>query len=302
MYLHNNKELFNDLIANTSEYFGINFAIVEKDYYVTMILKVLSRKTNLCVFKGGTSLSKAYNIINRFSEDVDITFSEHIGAARRKKIKYSIVESISKELDIPISNFNDTESDKDLNCYLFQYKSMETEIAEELLPEVRLEVSLNSYSFPYVEKEIDCYICRFLEKENPSIIEKYDLGKFKMKTQSLERTFIDKIFALCDYYMIGKSKRYSRHLYDLFKLSTYITINNTFKELIKEVRKQRRSMVNCPSAKNGVNVESIVKEFCQNDFYKTDYELITKYFINDNVDYKTVKENILSIVDKGIFN
>ena len=302
MYLHNNKELFKDLIANTSEYFGIDFAIVEKDYYVTMILKVLSRKTNLCVFKGGTSLSKAYNIINRFSEDVDITFSEHIGAARRKKIKYSIVESISKELDIPISNFNDTESDKDLNCYLFQYKSMETEIAEELLPEVRLEVSLNSYSFPYVEKEIDCYICRFLEKENPSIIEKFDLGKFKMKTQSLERTFIDKIFALCDYYMIGKSKRYSRHLYDLFKLSTYITINNTFKELIKEVRKQRRSMVNCPSAKNGVNVESIVKEFCQNDFYKNDYELITKYFINDNVDYKTVKENILSIVDKGIFN
>ena len=61
--------------------------MIEKDYYVTMILRLLSQKLPNVVFKGGTSLSKGYKAINRFSEDIDITFDEHIGEARRKKLK-----------------------------------------------------------------------------------------------------------------------------------------------------------------------------------------------------------------------
>ena len=50
--------------------------MIEKDYYVTMILRLLSEQLELCVFKGGTSLSKGFHVINRFSEDIDITFNE----------------------------------------------------------------------------------------------------------------------------------------------------------------------------------------------------------------------------------
>ena len=69
MYLHKeDKELFHDIVVTVSERSGIEESIVEKDYYVTMILKELTFRNPDVVFKGGTSLSKAYQAIERFSE------------------------------------------------------------------------------------------------------------------------------------------------------------------------------------------------------------------------------------------
>ena len=48
-------------------------AIIEKDYYVTLVLRELAKQVPNLLFKGGTSLSKCYKIIDRFSEDIDIT-------------------------------------------------------------------------------------------------------------------------------------------------------------------------------------------------------------------------------------
>ena len=75
MFLHNDKELFQEVIVSAAEDLGLVVPIVEKDYYVTMILKKLSIWCPECVFKGGTSLSKCHHIIDRFSEDIDISFS-----------------------------------------------------------------------------------------------------------------------------------------------------------------------------------------------------------------------------------
>lgn len=85
MYLHNDKTLFEEVINEANARTGIAQSIIEKDYYVTMILKFLAKHNPDIVFKGGTSLSKCFHLIDRFSEDIDITFSAHIGEARRKK-------------------------------------------------------------------------------------------------------------------------------------------------------------------------------------------------------------------------
>ena len=82
MYLHNDKPLFKKTIQDVSDSLNILDAVVEKDYYVSLILKEIATSSNKVVFKGGTSLSKALKAINRFSEDIDISFSEHIGASR----------------------------------------------------------------------------------------------------------------------------------------------------------------------------------------------------------------------------
>lgn len=71
MFLHNDKELFQEVIVTAAEDLGLVVRIVEKDYYVTMILKKLSIWCPECVFKGGTSLSKCHHVIDRFSEDID---------------------------------------------------------------------------------------------------------------------------------------------------------------------------------------------------------------------------------------
>ena len=107
MYLHkDDKELLRDIIVTVSERTGIDESIVEKDYYVTMILKELVQRNPDVVFKGGTSLSKAYHVIDRFSEDIDITFEEHLGEARRKKIKYQLLYTYITLIYIILDNYS----------------------------------------------------------------------------------------------------------------------------------------------------------------------------------------------------
>ena len=78
MYLHENKKLFTDAVLATSEYLDIRPVYIEKDYWITRSLKLMTQNSNAdkAIFKGGTSLSKAHKIGNRFSEDIDIAISD----------------------------------------------------------------------------------------------------------------------------------------------------------------------------------------------------------------------------------
>ena len=71
MFLHNDLELFREVIYSAATDLNLPIPVVEKDYYVTMLLKQLAEKAPACVFKGGTSLSKCHHAIDRFSEDID---------------------------------------------------------------------------------------------------------------------------------------------------------------------------------------------------------------------------------------
>lgn len=87
--LHNDTETFEQLILRTSEYTGIKPEIVEKDYYVTLFLQELVKKIPDIVFKGGTSLSKCYRLIERFSEDIDLNILADTkpSESKRKQLK-----------------------------------------------------------------------------------------------------------------------------------------------------------------------------------------------------------------------
>ncbi|MCR4598040.1 MAG: nucleotidyl transferase AbiEii/AbiGii toxin family protein [Acetatifactor sp.] len=298
MYLHNDRDLFEDVINETNSKTGIAQSIIEKDYYVTMILKLLAKSNPDIVFKGGTSLSKCFHLINRFSEDIDITFSEHIGASRRKKLKYNILKPISEELGMPIKNWDSIESDKDYNYYLFGYQPVTDYPLEGITPDVKLETALVSYSFPTEIKPVSSIIHNAIKENAPDIIANYDLEPFSMRVQSVNRTFIDKIYALCDYYMEGKSKRYSRHLYDIYKLYPSILIDDAFKELTTHVREHRSHLSICPSAKEDVDVKELIYEFLDNNFYKSDYDIITKTLVSDEVPYEQTSLILREIADK----
>ena len=300
MYLHNDKELFNDIVALTAERIGQAQDIVEKDYYVTIILKKLSTCEYPICFKGGTSLSKAYGVIDRFSEDIDITFTEHLGENRRKKLKYNILKPIADELGLEIANWDSIESDKDYNHYDMAYSSI---IEDPFLDTyVKLETALMSYAFPTVEHEISNYIYQALKDEEPDLLEEYELTPFTMRVQSLERTLIDKIFALCDYYIQGKAARNSRHLYDIYKISKEVTVDDNFRKLILEVRAHRQGMKNniAPAADESINISELIKKFCDEDFYADDYGKTTKNLISDDIPYKDVKAFIQDFT-KGLF-
>ena len=292
MYLHENRELFKEIIEQVSENTGRSAVIIEKDYYVTMILNLLSQELSNVVFKGGTSLSKGFKAINRFSEDIDITFDEHIGESRRKKLKNNVLKGISEKLGMPISNWMEIQSDRDYNAYNFTYESV-WGVEDDIMPSyIKLETALGSYAFPTEVVTIGSYIGDyFIQRKRIDLAEQFSLSSFEMKLQSIERTYIDKIFALCDYYIQGKSKRYSRHLYDIYKLTERISFDSSFVQLFNEIREHRKQMEVCPSAKEDVNVPELIRKFCDTDFYKEDYQAITSYFADDFVAYEdTIKQ------------
>ncbi|MBP5292169.1 MAG: nucleotidyl transferase AbiEii/AbiGii toxin family protein, partial [Lachnospiraceae bacterium] len=124
------------------------------------------------------------------------------------------------------------------------------------------------------------------------IIKEFELEPFFMKVQSISRTFIDKIFALCDYYTEKKTRRFSRHLYDICKLYPAITVDDNFMTLVNQVREHRSHLSICPSAQTYVNIRSVVDEFLGNDFYRRDYEDVTEKLILDDVTYEQTAQTL----------
>ena len=297
MFLHNDKELFKDVIVATAVDQNRPVAIVEKDYYVTMILKLLAQVEPRCVFKGGTSLSKCHHVIERFSEDIDITFSDTLTQGQRRKLKNDTIDNISKVLDLPIVNWDETRSRRDYNCYMFDYEPIEGEVEKSLLAGVKMEVALGSIAFPTVKMPVDSYVYQYLSKENMEIIREFGIEPFEMTLQSLERTFADKVFAICDYYMEGKVKRHSRHIYDLYMLLPKISLDAEYKELVSEIRKHRAKMSICPSAQPEVNVSEVLKEIIDKEIYKADYKEITTYFQNQPLEYEKAISVLKTILD-----
>ncbi len=232
-------------------------------------------------------MSKGFHAINRFSEDIDITFDEHIGEGKRKRLKNITLAGISDTLKMPISNWSETRSGRDYNAYMFTYMSVLGIEDDRMLQNVKMETALGSYAFPTDIVSIGSYIGDYLrEKGRADLAEQYSLGLFSMKLQSLERTYIDKIFALCDYYINRNVKRYSRHLYDIYKLTPMISLGDQFSKLFTEVRNHRAKMTICPSAQPDINVATIINEFCDTEFCKDDYQTITNYFADDTVKYE----------------
>lgn len=82
-YLHEDKKRFREAVDLTAYQTGAAPEAIEKDYYVTLILRLLSRQLSFIVFKGGTSLSKCCQLIKRFSEDIDITIDTSISQGQR---------------------------------------------------------------------------------------------------------------------------------------------------------------------------------------------------------------------------
>ncbi len=301
MFLHHDVELFREIINSTSAEFQIPVAVVEKDYYVTLILRELSKSSEECVFKGGTSLSKGHHVINRFSEDIDISFSSALTQGQRKDLKYKTIALISSKLEMPISDWNTTRSRRDYNCYTFTYKPLAGFVPESLIQGVKMEVTLSMISFPTVLVSIDSYVYRYLSIENADIAEQFDLLPFKMKVQSLERTLIDKVFAICDYYLSGNIKRNSRHLYDIYMVWPKIKKVDGLKALIKTVRSERQHLKTCLSASNDIDIPSVLHEIVSLEIYKNDYESVTSYFQQSPLPYEEAIKSLVEIEKSGLF-
>ena len=303
MHLHHDKESFEELIIGAANELHIPANIIEKDYYVTLTLKELSTILKDMVFKGGTSLTKCYQLLDRFSEDIDLSYTAEsgvLGDARKKQLKKAIISTL-ESLEFTINNLEDTRSRRNYNCYRASYPSI-YDNSPFLKQELVLETFVALLPFPTVTRMVDNYLYRFLTQiDKLEIAEQYDLMPFPITSQAIERTLIDKIFAICDYYLDGRTDKHSRHLYDIHKIYTSTEIPADFDELIASVRSLRSELSACPSAKDGVDINRVLQEIVESEVYKKDYEDITSRLLFTPLSYEEAIQSIVNIINLNVF-
>ena len=300
--LHNKKDTFEQLVLRTSEYLGVKAEIVEKDYFVTLFLKRIAAVMPDIVFKGGTSLSKCYHIIKRFSEDIDLNLQSEIKPPERKRrqLKANIIQIIN-DLEFELTNPDAVKSRRDYNRYIIGYPSSLS--AAYLKEQLIVETAIYQRAYPTKVMSADSLIYQYLHENGyGDFIKQYDLEPFTLNVQTAERTMIDKMYALADYYLLNTTTEHSRHIYDIYKLSEIVTVDDTLKELALSVAEERRPHKMCLSVQNGKNVNEILREVIDKKTYKEDYDTITVPLLFEAVSYNTAVSALENILQNGIFD
>ena len=211
MILHNNQQDFAAAIKVASEHLKMRPVYIEKDYWITYILKNISQSSykDRVVFKGGTSLSKAYNLIQRFSEDVDLAIDRaYLGFDEipkrktnlRKKSGKFITEEFYPDLKERFLNHGIGEnvkfsleaaqsSDQDPRIINIFYPNI-IEVTDYLKPRVQIEVGCRSLIEPFTMKKISAMV----DDEYPE--QSFSEKSKEIPSVNPERTFLEKIFLL----------------------------------------------------------------------------------------------------------
>lgn len=200
-----------------------------------------------------------------------------------------------------IENLDETRSRRDYNRYVISYDSVLPLASDALSPAVLLETSYTAVSFPTVVLPVHSYIGDMMEKEAPDFIEQFMLLPFSMKVQGIDRTLTDKIFAICDYYLQGKVQKHSRHIYDIYKLLPLVPQDESFKNLVHEVREIRAKSPVCPSALPDVDIPQLLRRIIEEKAYKTDYDTLTTQLLEEQLSYEVVINSLKDISRSEIF-
>ena len=204
MKLHEDIENFKSAIVDINLKTGILEAFIEKDYWIFSALKYLrnGRFGNDIVFKGGTSLSKGHKIVQRFSEDIDLTLDNTSLKSETGTFTKDLVKrSNSKIKNDLIANFLPIDTNE-----LFREKGELKTIPlnySPIFPSVNVkrcltvELSAIDFDTPNRLLSISSFITDYFAQNNRNdLIELYNLQPFEIKVSDVEKTLCEKIFRL----------------------------------------------------------------------------------------------------------
>ncbi len=303
-----------ELLHLTRDNSSIDLLAIEKDWWVTMTLKALSMasEAHLMSFKGGTSLSKGWNLIDRFSEDIDIalrregqfaissTSNTQLAKARRRARHY-IVKVLPLELENALHSLGVTDftiepeiarqhdnvavelrADTHPSVVYVSYRSILPTASDYMHPRVKIEISCLSMDEPVEQLTLRSLIAT-------SVPQAEDV-EVTFPTVVPTRTFLEKIFLLHEEFQKDKprSKRMSRHLYDLERImdTPFGTETLTNGDLYHAVVRHRSVFNNIPGIDYATHrpktINFLPPEHLLDDWRK-DYALLTSQFLYHGV-------------------
>lgn len=229
MRLHEKPQLFADVIKSAAKMLDMPQEFVEKDYWICQILQRLSRheKSQYAVWKGGTSLAKAYGLINRFSSDVDLAvLSETMSQNQQKKFVARIGHDITVDLEETDMGQETIKNNRFRKTY-HTYKSAITDSKASLAFLGRFViVEINTYGnpYPFERRIVRSFITEVFERQGlQDAIATYDMAPFELNVLDKRRTMCEKIVSLLRFSFTenpieGLSSKI-RHFYDLYFMS-----------------------------------------------------------------------------------
>tara|TARA_R110002124_G_scaffold63258_3_gene172590 strand:- start:931 stop:1938 length:1008 start_codon:yes stop_codon:yes gene_type:complete len=227
------------IITQVAEQQNLPYFAIEKDWWVVQTLSIIFQLdvANHLLFKGGTSLSKAWQLINRFSEDIDLVLNrEYLGfdgglisKSQVKKLREASFEFVTTVFyealqkafaekgytDVTFDFENLGDGDQDPVSILIYYPAV-TEHSEYVLPRVKVELGSRSLKDPFS----NCEIASFVGEQFPKL--PFADVPITIPCVNPERTYLEKLFLLHEEFKKPQDKirvdRLSRHLYDITKI------------------------------------------------------------------------------------
>ena len=228
MNLHANTEQFLTLVNFTAEHFHILPAFIEKDYWITRSLQRMSQNKNAdrVVFKGGTALSKAFRLTNRFSEDIDIAVidANSMTGNQLKMLIKRLAKDMASDLEEKVTQGITSKGSRFYRSIYLYPNFNNTDTSSVKAGQLLIEINTYGNPYPYVKQEIFSFISDYLTAINrQDLLEQYNLKPFKINVLDKRRTILEKLVSLLRFSfsedtltaLAGKI----RHFYDLYYLS-----------------------------------------------------------------------------------
>lgn len=226
MILHQDKKEFIKAVNFTAQWMGIEAIYVEKDYWVTYALyEIFNNEIGKdTIFKGGTALSKCYNMIERFSEDIDLVILRREGETDNKlkaKLKAisTVVEATLPEIAIEGITHKMGMNRKTAHAYNKVFKGSYGQVRDVII----LESTWLGYYEPYTTKSILSFVGNMMLNNGQTDVAKANgLLPFDLLVLEPIRTICEKIMSLVRFSYgdnpINDLKKKIRHIYDLHQL------------------------------------------------------------------------------------
>jgi hypothetical protein len=212
---------FSDLLRAAAEWKRLPASIVEKDYYLTRSLDSLrARHDGEFILKGGTSLSKGWNLLDRFSEDLDILVrvEAEAGAAKRDTRLRAMRDTIQNTPGLKLDS-TDTRTRAETGVSrtaVYLYECVATDVPG-LGRNILFEAGYRGRADAAVKKSIQSWVTEYAAAKGHSNLAE-DLRPFEIELQEVKRTFVEKGFAIHGAYFKDRCANKMRHYYDFVKL------------------------------------------------------------------------------------
>ncbi|MFA6308230.1 MAG: nucleotidyl transferase AbiEii/AbiGii toxin family protein [Clostridia bacterium] len=297
MKLNNDIKSFNELISIVAADINIPPNAVKKDYFIVKLLQNLQNSSfaELIVFKGGTSLSKCYpGSIERFSEDIDLTFIPNDNNMSDKQYDKAIKRIETAIIGDAISQKIDSErSKRKKSTYVWLDETTKDE------DKIKLEIGSTVEPYPFEKRMLKTYIQEYLESKNMSdIVQEFELEEVEINVLCIDRTFIDKLFAVKRHAIAGDLSHKVRHIYDVTRLFDMPEIKDFLadKQILKEIVKKTKD----------TDLYYLEKVSAANAYNPTEaYDFLSwKKYLDGTIkaNYETLHHNLLFTNEKQEFS